>query len=322
MSDNSPFHHITVLREETVAALQPRPDGLYLDGTFGGGGHSRLLLERCAPTGRVIGLDQDLDAIHNGQPLVDEMAGRLQLIHTPFEELKSALATAGIDQIDGVMLDLGVSSHQLDRPERGFSFREAGPLDMRMDQQSDLPTAADLLNTLDQEPLADIFYHYGEERNSRRIARMIVESRSERPFETTLELAERVARVQPNRSKQKIHPATRVFQALRIAVNGELKQLEQALADLIPLLRPGGRMAVISFHSLEDRIVKQCFRNAAKPPEDPLLKRLPVRPGEGPLQGPKATLKVITGKPIIASEAEVAANPRARSAKLRVAEKC
>ncbi|MEG3639987.1 16S rRNA (cytosine(1402)-N(4))-methyltransferase RsmH [Magnetococcus sp. PR-3] len=309
------FQHTTVLLHETVEALAPVDGGCYLDGTFGGGGHTRLLLQQSQPTGRVIALDRDPDAINNGQTLVDEMAGRLTLVKSPFAQVHEVLDQLEVEQLDGAMLDLGVSSHQLDQAERGFSFAKAGPLDMRMDGDSDGPTAADLLNTLDAEALADIFYHYGEERHSRRIARMVVKVRQEQPFKTTLDLAERIARMTPGYSR--IHPATRVFQGLRIAVNEELKQLEQALKDLITRVKPGGRLAVISFHSLEDRIVKRLFKDGAKPPEDPVLRGLPIAEAHRP----KATLKLINNKPMLPSDAEIEQNARARSAKLRVAQK-
>ncbi|ABK43282.1 S-adenosyl-methyltransferase MraW [Magnetococcus marinus MC-1] len=309
------FQHTTVLLQETVAALAPQRGGCYLDGTFGGGGHSRLLLEQCAPTGRVIGLDRDADAIANGQALVAQMAGRLTLVKAPFAQVAEVLQQLEIAALDGAMLDLGVSSHQLDTAERGFSFIRSGPLDMRMDGDSTTPTAAALLNTLDADALADIFFHYGEERHARRIARMVVKVRQQHPFTTTTDLAERIAHMTPGYSR--IHPATRVFQGLRIAVNEELQQLEQALSVLIGLLKPGGHLAVISFHSLEDRIVKRLFRDAAKPPEDPVLRGLPIAQA----QRPKATLKLVHNKPLTPSEAEIEQNPRARSAKLRVAQK-
>jgi len=283
----SEFHHISVLPDEAIAGLQIHPDGLYLDATVGGGGHSRRILE-ADPEVRVVALDQDPIALAAAQENLAEFGDRLQLHAINFADFDPANL-----RFDGILADLGISSAQVDQAERGFSFRQTAPLDMRMNPHQPI-TAADLVNTEDEEELARIFYTYGEERLSRRIARRIVD---QRPFETTTELAEAIARsVPPKYRYGRIHPATRVFQALRIAVNRELEVLEHFLQTAPDWLKPGGRIAIISFHSLEDRLVKHGFRN-------------------------HPDLTVITKKPIEPQEAEIAANPRARSAKLRVAAK-
>ncbi len=304
------FQHASVLLYEVCAALQPHPGGVYIDGTLGGGGHALALLRQTQPGGRLLGIDADPAAIQAaGERLGAEFpAAAFTLSYGNFAEIDKLAAAYGFADIDGIVLDLGVSSYQLDTPERGFSFNADGPLDMRLDPTQGR-TAADLAAELDERTLADVIYRYGEERASRRIARRIVERRQERPVATTGDLASLVAQaVGGRRGRERIHPATRTFQALRIAVNRELEHLEQALPQAVDLLRPGGRLAVLSFHSLEDRIVKTFFRaesgyggNAA---ED-----RPIR------------LKIITRKPIEAGKAEVQSNPRSRSAKLRIAEK-
>ena len=282
-----PFLHPPVLPTAVLAGLNPQPHGHYLDATVGGGGHSSQLLA-ADPTVRVQGLDQDGTAIAAAQETLAPWGDRVQLWQGNFAEFDP-----GTTRYQGILADLGVSSPQLDTPERGFSFRHCAPLDMRMDQRQAV-TAATLINHEDEVELARIFYTYGEERLSRRIARQIV---AERPFQTTTALADAIARSVPARYRHgRIHPATRVFQALRIAVNQELAVLETLLAKSPDWLLPGGRLVIISFHSLEDRIVKHHFK------DDPRL-------------------QVITKKPQIATEEEVAANSRARSAKLRVAER-
>lgn len=279
------FEHIPVLSREAIAHLQVRPGGLYLDATLGGGGHSRLILA-VAPDVGLVGVDRDDQAIRAAQ-------GRLEGDRVTFWRGNFADYNPQGQRFDGILADLGVSSPQFDQPDRGFSFQTEAPLDMRMDRRQDL-TAADIINHYDEAELADIFYHYGEERLSRRIARRIVERR---PFATTTALADAIASSVPRKYRYgRIHPATRVFQALRIAVNGELSSLEKFL-DMAPTwLKPGGRIGIISFHSLEDRRVKHHFRNS------PLL-------------------KVITKKPITAQPDELQENRRSRSAKLRFAEK-
>lgn len=279
------FEHIPVLSREAIAHLQVRPGGLYLDATLGGGGHSRLILA-VAPDVGLVGVDRDEQAIRAAQ-------GRLDGDRVTFWQGNFAEYNPQGQRFDGILADLGVSSPQFDQPDRGFSFQTEAPLDMRMDRRQDL-TAADIINHYDEAELADIFYHYGEERLSRRIARRIVERR---PLATTTALADAIASSVPRKYRYgRIHPATRVFQALRIAVNGELSSLEKFL-DMAPTwLKPGGRIGIISFHSLEDRRVKHHFRNS------PLL-------------------KVITKKPITAQPDELQENRRSRSAKLRFAEK-
>lgn len=281
------FHHIPVLGAEVLMGLAPKPGGRYLDATAGGGGHSRLILT-AAPETQVVALDQDEQAIAALRDNLAEFGDRVSVCHTNFADYHP-----GATRFDGILADLGVSSVQFDQGDRGFSFRHTAPLDMRMNRQQTL-TAADLINTWDEADLANLFYRYGEERLSRRIARRIVE---QRPFETTTELAEAIARSVPHAYRHgRIHPATRVFQALRIAVNDELGVLETFLNTAPGWLAPGGRLVIISFHSLEDRLVKHALR---------------ARPD----------LRVVTKKPVQPTEAELSVNPRARSAKLRVAER-
>jgi 16S rRNA (cytosine1402-N4)-methyltransferase len=280
--------HASVLPAEALTLLDPKPGEAWVDCTVGGGGHTRLIAQRVRPTGRVIGLDQDPTMLELARPQLEGLP--VELVHANFDQLAEVLAAKDIAQVDGVFADLGFSSDQLARPERGLSFREDGPLDMRLDPTAGA-TAADLVNTLGEAALADVFWEYGEERHSRRVARRIVERRATQPFATTADLAEVVRRCVPRSGG--IDPATRVFQALRIAVNDELGALDRLLAALPKLVKPGVRAGIISFHSLEDRRVKHAFR----------------APGWKP----------VNKKPVEASDAETAANPRARSAKLRVA---
>ncbi len=288
--------HQPVLLDEVLAWLAPREGSILVDGTVGGGGHAAAIADRVGETGRVIGLDRDPSMLELARAAV---AGRpVTLVHAPYAEMGRVLEELGIDRVQGVLLDLGLSSDQLAWRERGFSFAADGPLDMRFDSGSGDPDAADLVNRLPAEELADLFYKYGEERYSRRIARRIVEERRIEPIRTTARLAEVVRRSLPPPARRgPIDPSTRVFQALRIAVNDELGQVDEVLQIIPDVLAPGGRAAIISFHSLEDRRVKWAFRS------DPRL-------------------NVLTRKPVTATAAEVAANPRARSAKLRVAERC
>jgi len=297
--------HVPVLLSETLDALAVREGGLYLDGTFGAGGYSKALLERGA---RVVALDRDPTAIARGAALVAEFPERLRLVEARFGALDEVAR-----DLDGVALDIGVSSMQLDEAERGFSLRFDAPLDMRMEATG--PTAADLLAGLSVEEMADVFYNYGEERASRRLARAIVNDRVTTPFVSTLQLAGLVARVAPAPPQERTHPATRVFQALRIAVNDELGQLERGLKAAERALKVGGRLAVVSFHSLEDRIVKQFF--ALRGSKGRAVSRL--LPGE-PVPQP-ASFRLFPGQPVAPSDTEIAANPRARSAKLRFAER-
>ena len=302
--------HVPVLLAETLSALQPRCGGQYLDGTLGGGGHAEAILERSSPDGRLLGLDIDADAIEIARRRLQPYEGRCVLVQANFGDLAAVARQNGFDPVDGVLLDLGFSSDQISAPERGFSFELEGPLDMRLDR-SQPTTAYDLVNDLSEHELADLLWRYGEERRSRAIARAIASERKRGPIGTTWQLADIVRRVVPRRGAP-IDPATRTCQALRIAVNRELENLAQGLARALDVLRPGAGLAVISFHSLEDRIVKQFFTREARdclcPPQLPVC-----------VCGHKARLKVVTPKPIVPSAREVAANPRSRSAKLRVA---
>lgn len=303
--------HVPVLLNEVLEHLLPegRTVERAVDGTLGAGGHSRALLEHGVH--QLLGMDVDPVALDIARENLAPFGERAHIVHASYTQMADEAAKLGWDGVDAILLDLGVSSMQLDIPERGFAFRHEGPLDMRFDPQSDKPTAADLVNTLEEDELADIFYQYGEERDSRRIARAIVR---ERPYRTTRDLSEVIERAHPRRHYEKIHPATRVFQALRIAVNDELKTVERGVNVAIDLLRSGGRLAVISFHSLEDRIVKDAFRLASTdcicPPKTPIC-----------VCGHQASVRLINRKPIIADEDEAARNPRSRSAKLRIVEK-
>lgn len=289
-----PPRHLPVLAAEAVRLLDPKPGETWVDCTVGGGGHSRLIAERLTPGGRLIGLDQDPGMLDLARPALGGLPATL--VHANFDQLADVLANLGVGPVDGVLADLGFSSDQLDDPARGLSFRADGPLDMRLDPTAGR-TAADLVNAMSEPALADLFWEFGEERHSRRVAKRIAERRRERPFRTTGELAELVRSCVPRWSPaggKGIDPATRVFQALRIAVNDELGALDRLLAALPTVVKPGGRAGVISFHSLEDRRVKAAFRD-------------------------KAVWSAVTKKPVEAGDAEVAANPRARSAKLRAA---
>lgn len=307
--------HVPVLLDEAVTALAPRPGGRYLDGTFGGGGHTRAILAASAPDGLVLALDADVAAIERGRRFGEEAGAgdRLRLVHANFAELGEVAAREGLLPLDGVLLDLGLSSFQLDEAERGFAFRSEGPLDMRFDQSRG-SSAADLVNTLPAEALTELLFRYGEEPKARRIAAAIVRERACAPIVTTTDLAALVSAAVGGRRGAGIHPATRTFQALRIAVNGELEVLEAALEAAVVALAPGGRLAVIAFHSLEDRIVKRFVaREAAAcvcPPGLPVC-----------VCGHTPRLRKVTGRAVRPAAAEVAANPRSRSAVLRVAER-
>ncbi len=308
------FEHSSVMPDEVLHWLNPVTDGTYLDGTLGGAGHARLVLETAAGS-RLIGLDRDPAALQKAQGVLACYGERVSLHHANFDQADQILQQLDIAALDGMLLDLGVSSHQLDTPERGFSFRYDAPLDMRMNPTEGI-TAADVLNTEEEAELMRIFFQYGEERHSRRIARKIVAQREEFPLTRTSELAELVRQAVPGGYRpSKIHPATRVFQALRIYVNDELGQVERGVTTGISLLKPGGRLVVISFHSLEDRIVKHLFRDKAKgcicPP------RLPICQCNN-----KPTVKVLTRKGVKAQAAEVEQNVRSRSAVLRAVERC
>jgi 16S rRNA (cytosine1402-N4)-methyltransferase len=314
-TSSSAAGHRPVLLAAAVAALQPRPGGRYLDGTFGGGGHTRALLEASAPDGIVLALDADPAAIDRAVALRQDpaIAERLIPVRANFADLATVARERGVVPLDGILLDLGLSSFQLDQPERGFAFRHEGPLDMRFDPEQGAP-ASDLVNTLPERELADLIWRYGEVPGSRRIARAIEREREQAPIETTTRLAEIVARALGGRRGREIHPATRTFQALRIATNEELSALEAALSGALDALAPGGRLAVITFHSLEDRIVKRFIERESVgcvcPPEIPVC-----------VCGHRPRLQKITRRPVRPDEAERDANPRARSAVLRVAER-
>jgi 16S rRNA (cytosine1402-N4)-methyltransferase len=301
--------HTPVLLSDVLTTLDPRPGGRFIDGTLGGGGHAAAILGASAPDGQLLGLDADPAALNVARQTLAPYADRARLVHANFRRLAQVAQEYDFPPVDGILLDLGLSSMQLAASQRGFSFQSEGPLDMRYDPHGPT-TAADLVNNLPADELADLIYGLGEERRSRAIARAIVAAR---PLHTTRELASVVARAAGGRRQARIHPATRTFQALRIAVNDELESLRSALPQALTLLSPRGRVAVISFHSLEDRIVKNFFAQEAKdcicPPEQPVC-----------TCGHKASVRIITRKPISANSAELDANPRARSAKLRVAE--
>jgi 16S rRNA (cytosine1402-N4)-methyltransferase len=302
--------HTPVLLAEVVAALAPRAGSIIVDGTFGAGGYARALLE-AAPC-RVYGIDRDPDQVARAEPMRQAFGDRLTVIEGRFGSMDRLLAERGVAAVDGVALDLGVSSMQLDEAERGFSFRHAAPLDMRMEKAG--PTAADAVNGLPEAELADIIWRLGEERHSRRVARAIVAARKTAPIATTTGLAEIVRGAVP-RSRDGIDPATRTFQALRIYVNDELGELDRGLAAAEHLLRAGGRLAVVSFHSLEDRTVKDFLRRRSSAPARPSRHLPPVAAGRAP------SFSLVEKKPVAPGASEIAVNPRARSARLRVAER-
>lgn len=312
------MEHIPVLLQETIAGLAVRPGAACIDGTLGGAGHAEKLLEAIAPDGRLLGIDADLAAIERGGVRLARFAGRAVLCQASFRRLAEVAQAHGFAQVDAILLDLGISSYQLSTADRGFSFQVPGPLDMRMDRQNPL-TAAELVNHWPPDELAGVIYRYGEEPRSRRIARAIVGAR---PLHSTSDLADVISQALGGAKGQRIHPATRTFQALRIAVNDELGALEAVLPQIITLLAPGGRVVIINFHSLEDRIVKQFIQQETRDCICDLEPRLRRAAGVMACRcGHRATLKAITRKPIQASAAEVSQNPRSRSAKLRIAER-
>ncbi len=309
----SEFYHVSVLLEECLEALDIKPDGIYVDGTLGGAGHSSRIAERLT-TGRLIGIDRDPVALQAAGKRLEPYKNNITLVHSNFCEIAQVLREQNISGVDGILLDLGVSSPQLDDAQRGFSYMADAPLDMRMNGQDAL-TAKQVVNTWPREELRRILYTYGEERYAPQIASAICRRREEKPIETTLELVDVIRSAMPPAAlREKQHPAKRSFQAIRIAVNDELGSVETVMADAIPLLNPGGRLAVITFHSLEDRIVKTAMAEAAKgctcPPSFPVC-----------VCGKKPDVKLISRKPITASDEELEQNPRSRSAKLRVCEK-
>ena len=309
----SEFHHISVLLNECIEGLAIKPDGIYIDGTLGGAGHSSQIAKRLT-TGKLIGIDRDPVALKAAGERLEPYKNNVTLVHSNFCEMAQVVKDLGLPGVDGILLDLGVSSPQLDDGARGFSYMADAPLDMRMNNE-DLLTAHTVVNTWSQEELKRILFDYGEERYAPRIASAICRYREEKTIETTLELVDIIRSAMPAQAlREKQHPAKRSFQAIRIAVNDELGSVERAMEAAIPLLNPGGRLAVITFHSLEDRIVKNAMAEAAKgctcPP------RIPVC-----VCGKKPLVKLISRKPIVATEEELEINPRSRSAKLRVCEK-
>lgn len=309
----SEFHHVSVLLEECLDGLNIKPDGVYVDGTLGGAGHSSQIAKRLT-TGRLIGIDRDPVALKTAEERLAPYKENVTLVHSNFCEIKTVLADLGISGVDGILLDLGVSSPQLDDSSRGFSYMADAPLDMRMNSQDAL-NAAQVVNTWSQEELKRILYTYGEERYAPQIAAVICRRREEKPIKTTLELVDIIRSAMPPAAlREKQHPAKRSFQAIRIAVNDELGSVEKVMADAIPALNPGGRLAVITFHSLEDRIVKTAMTAASKgctcPPSFPVC-----------VCGKKPQVKLVSRKPIVATQEELDMNPRSRSAKLRVCEK-
>ncbi len=311
MADGDSQPHIPVLLAAVLDLLPATSGAVIVDATVGGGGHAAALLSRAGPAGRLLGIDQDESALVLAGARLSDFGDRVTLVHACFDRLTSLAAEAGFSPADVILMDLGVSSMHLDRAVRGFSFQQDGPLDMRMDARGEGPTAADLVNTLDEDELAALIREYGEDKRARRIARRIVR---ERPFYRTAALAQAIEAAAPRGKTDKIHPATRTFQALRIAVNDELAVLERALPQALALLRPGGRLGVISFHSLEDRIVKRFFRQESTdcicPPGQPVC-----------TCHHRASVRLVTRKPVTGDADEVSNNPRSRSARLRVVEK-
>jgi 16S rRNA (cytosine1402-N4)-methyltransferase len=309
----SDFHHVSVLLEECIEGLNIKPDGIYVDGTLGGAGHSSRIAAKLT-TGRLIGIDRDPVALQAAGERLKPYGDRVTLVHSNFCEIQQVLQDLNIEGVDGILLDLGVSSPQLDDGARGFSYMADAPLDMRMNREDAL-TAHTVVNTWSQEELKRILYTYGEERYAPQIASAICRRREEQPIETTLELVDIIRSAMPAAAlREKQHPAKRSFQAIRIAVNDELGSVEKVMRDAIPALNPGGRLAIITFHSLEDRIVKVGMADAAKgctcPPNFPVC-----------VCGNKPKVKIISRKPITSTDEELDRNPRARSAKLRVCEK-
>ena len=308
------FQHIPVLLDEVLSLLAPEHGGTFIDGTLGGGGHAEAVLKRLSQDGRLIGIDRDWEAVRAAEDRLSAFGDRFRALHGNFFEMKALLSGAGVSEANGILLDLGVSSHQLDTPERGFSYKTEAPLDMRMDKEAPL-SARDVVNDYSEAELARVIWEYGEERFSRRIAGRIVRERQGSPIETTTRLAAIVKEAIPAKYRREPqHPARRTFQALRIEVNGELKGLDRAVEDACDLLQKGGRLCIITFHSLEDRIVKQAFRRFENPCTCP-----PSAPVCVCGKRPKA--KILTKKPLTCSEEEAARNPRSTSAKLRCVER-
>lgn len=309
------FKHISVLLDETIDGLDIKPDGIYVDGTLGGGGHSYEILKRLSPKGRLIGIDQDGEALKAAGERLKEFENQITLVRSNYCEIDKVLKELNVEKVDGILLDIGVSSYQLDNLERGFSYKSDAPLDMRMDTRQEL-TAADVVNTYSENELFKIIKDYGEDKFAKNIAKHIVLARKEKPLETTKELSEVIKRAIPMKVQAKGgHPAKKTFQAIRIEVNQELTVLKESIDKMIDLLKPNGRICIITFHSLEDRIVKTKFRENENPCTCP--PNFPVC-----VCGKKSKGKVITRKPILPSEDEIEENKRAKSSKLRIFERC
>ena len=307
------FKHVSVMFEEAIEGLDLKSDGIYVDGTLGGGGHSGGICAKLGENGLLIGIDRDKDALMAAEKRLSQYKCRKQLVQSNFSDIKTVLEDLGVEKIDGALLDLGVSSFQLDNPERGFSYMHEAPLDMRMNRDDSL-TAYEVVNGYDRDELKDIIQKYGEERWASRIADFVVRERSKKPLETTTELVDVIKAAIPAKARREgPHPAKRTFQAIRIEVNDELGRLGRALEDFLDVLKPGGRLAVITFHSLEDRIVKETFRKRFDPCTCPPGLPVCVCGKVGDIERP--------GKPLIPSQEEVDSNPRSRSAKLRIAVK-
>ncbi|NLK21422.1 MAG: 16S rRNA (cytosine(1402)-N(4))-methyltransferase RsmH [Epulopiscium sp.] len=308
------FHHVSVLLNECIEGLEIDPSGIYIDGTMGGAGHSEEICKKLNDKGRFIGIDQDMDAIRASKIKLLDKGKNIALVNDNFSNIRRIVEELEIDYINGMLLDLGVSSYQLDEPQRGFSYMHDAPLDMRMNQNKAL-TAKEVVNEYSEAGLENIIKNFGEERWAKRIARFILDERSKTPIETTYQLVEIIKKAIPaGARKNGPHPAKRTFQAIRIEVNKELEILKQSIQDIIDVLAPDGRLCIITFHSLEDRIVKQTFKNLENPctcpPEFPIC-----------VCGKKGQVKVITRKPIVPTEEEIECNPRSRSAKLRILKK-
>ncbi len=307
------FHHVSVLLNEVIEGLNIKDDGIYVDGTLGGAGHSLEIVKRIK-SGKLVGIDQDLNALNKASEVLADYKDKIHLIHSNYENIDRVVKELGIFKVDGILLDLGVSSHQLDEESRGFSHNKDAPLDMRMDSSGSL-TAWDVVNKYSQDELERIIKDYGEDRWAKRIAEFIVSERNEKPIETTLELVTVIKKAIPKAVRMEgHHPAKKTFQAIRIEVNRELEVLSNSIKKMVDLLNPGGRLAIITFHSLEDRIVKEAFKELFKdcicPPEYPKC-----------ICDKKREIKIITRKPIVPGLKELEINPRSRSAKLRIAEK-
>lgn len=308
------YKHVSVLRDESIEGLNVTGSGIYVDGTLGGAGHTVEICKLLTEEGRMIGIDQDAEAIANGEIRLAPYKDKVTLVRSNFSRFTEIMDELQIEGVDGVLLDLGVSSRQLDEGNRGFSYMQDAPLDMRMDQRQSI-TAADVVNTYSEEAITRIIRDYGEERWAKRISQFIVQARKEQPIETTGDLVSIIKKAVPKGARQDgPHPAKRTFQAIRIEVNGELRILEQSIRDMVERLNPGGRLCIITFHSLEDRIVKQTMKELENPCICP--KEFPVC-----VCGRKPKIKIVTRKPIVPDEEELEVNPRSRSAKLRIAER-